>query len=124
MNYNQAYPPYMLPAGGFDLDAFIKFAEYMKAHQPKTEPPKSKSEVKDFLRLWSSFKEADEKKKKEDDEQKKKADEKKKAPPSELPTFTMMQVFMLLLTFGLPVGAVWLTVMEASFQIVKKIIVP
>lgn len=124
MNNNYGYPPPYVMAGGFDLDAFIKFQEYMKTSNPTfNKPVKSKSEIKDFLRLWNAFKEADEKKKKEDELKKKEEDAKKKDKEGvKPPTFTLIQTIMITATFGLPVGALWLTVMSQSFHIIKDMI--
>lgn len=123
---NYGYPPYALP-GGFDPDAFIKFMEYLKtSNQHKTTSMKSgKSEVKDFLRLWNAFKEADEKKLKEEAEKKKKDEEEKKkkeATVQQLPKVSFGTVILMMMAFGLPVGALWLTVLEVSMNIVKGIL--
>jgi len=59
-------------------------------------------------------------KKKAEEDKKKEGDKKKDAPPLKQPTFTSLQVLLMLMAFGLPVGGMNLLLMNAVLNMLKE----
>lgn len=108
-------PPVFQAAPGTDPEVLFRLLELM---DKRKNPDADKRALKLIAKLEGMADKKAERKKKEEDEKKK--SEPKKEEPKKPPTFTLIQVGMMMALFGLPVGGTFALILIMVLRTLKQ----